>query len=113
MTTSRENRRHARQGCPEDMTVKYAYFNRTQYFDARLRNVSDGGVLITSRNELHKGAFVTMHFNAGSSSRHFSALRPGLRCSLAIVQIQWCRCLEDDPTGGYEVGARYMFPVDA
>jgi hypothetical protein len=107
-----ENRRHERRDCPEDMTVKYAYFNRTQYFDALLRNMSDGGVLISSRYELHKGAIVTMHFSAGSSSKHYAADRPRLRFTLALMQIQCCRWLEDEPTGGYEVGARYPFPVD-
>jgi hypothetical protein len=112
MTTLRENRRHERRGCPEDMTVKYAYFNQAHYYDARLRNMSDGGVRITSRNELHKGAHVTIHFNTGRSARHSAVDRPRFRCVLAVVQVQWCRWLEDESAGEYEVGARYLFPVD-
>ena len=112
MADFRENRRHERWVCPEDMTVKYAHFNRTQYFDARLRNMSDGGVLITGRNALRKGTIVTMHFKSCRSKRNDSIDRPRLRCTLALLEIQWCRPAKSELFAGYEVGARYLFPLD-
>ncbi len=112
MTTVRENRRHKRRDCPEAMTVKYTHFNQDRSYKAKLRNMSDGGVFITCRHALKKGNILTMHFTSVTTPDAAGTVRPKPRCTLALAEVQWVRPLADDPSAGYEVGARYLFPMD-
>jgi hypothetical protein len=108
MESNAEKRSEDRQNC--DAVIEWAYFNREDYFNARMLNFSRGGSYFVSSQPLIPGATVLIRLRDFESAGREACDRCALRTT-ALGEIKWCRELSDVPPVRFGIGVRYHFPV--
>jgi hypothetical protein len=108
MQSNTEKRCENRRNC--DAVIECTYFNREDYFHARMLNYSNGGGYFVSSQPLIPGATVLIRLrdfeSAGGEPLGCCAMR-----TTALGEVKWCRELSDAPPGRFGVGVRYHYPV--
>jgi hypothetical protein len=102
-----EKRSENRQKC--DAAIEWAYFNRGDYFSARMLNFSKGGGYFVSGQPLIPGATILMRLRGFDSAGRGSRERRTLRTT-ALGEVKWCRELSST-AAQFGIGVRYHFPV--
>jgi hypothetical protein len=102
-----EKRCEDRQDC--DAAVEWAYFNKADFFSARLLNFSKGGSYIECAKSLIPGATILIRLQKDAYYSGESA-----SCSLrttALGEVKWCRELQEKQPQLFGIGVRYHIPV--
>jgi len=102
-----EKRSEDRQNC--DAEVEWAYFNKADFFNARLLNFSGGGSYIECAQSLIPGATILIRLQARDPSNEDAPV-----CNMrttALGEVKWCRELRAEPPHRFGVGVRYHIPV--
>ena len=107
MGTLLEKRCEDRQKC--DAEVKWAYFNKADFFNARLRNFSGGGSYLECAQPLIPGATILIRLQANVSSNESAPGR--ILRTTALGEVKWCRELRTEPAHRFGIGVRYHIPV--
>jgi hypothetical protein len=102
-----EKRCEDRQNC--DAEVEWAYFNKADFFNARLLNFSGGGSYMESAQPLIPGATILIRLQP----RAALADKPPIRNmrTTALGEVKWCRELHAEPSHRFGIGVRYHIPV--
>lgn len=107
MERNTEKRCENRRGC--DAAIEWAYFNKGDFFGARLLNFSQGGGYFVSGQPLLPGATILIRLRQFDPARAESS-DSGLRTT-ALGEVKWCRELFGDPAVRFGIGVRYHIPV--
>lgn len=102
-----EKRCEDRQKCDAD--VEWAYFNKADFFNARLLNFSGGGSYIECAKPLIPGATILIRLQACAVSGD----KPPI-CNMrttALGEVKWCRELQAEQIQRFGIGVRYHIPV--
>ena len=102
-----EKRREARQKC--DAEVEWAYFNKADFFYARLLNFSGGGSYIECAKPLIPGATILIRLQTCAASGGEPLIRD-MRTT-ALGEVKWCRELQAEQIQRFGIGVRYHIPV--
>ncbi|MCU0603617.1 MAG: PilZ domain-containing protein [Desulfobacterales bacterium] len=102
-----EKRCEDRQEC--DAVVEWAYFNKADFFNARLLNFSGGGSYIECTQPLIPGATILIRLQACAASGGPPPIR-NMRTT-ALGEVKWCRELPAQPPHRFGIGVRYHIPV--
>lgn len=102
-----EKRCEDRQNC--DAEVKWAYFNKADFFNARLLNFSGGGSYIECAQPLIPGATILIRLQTSASSAGEPPSR-NMRTT-ALGEVKWCRELHAGQSQRFGIGVRYHIPV--
>jgi hypothetical protein len=107
MGSRSEKRCEDRQHC--DAAVEWAYFNKADFFNARLLNFSKGGSYFECAQSPITGATILIRLKK-------DAYRGGLSPSqymrtTALGEVKWCRELQEPQSRRYGIGVRYHIPV--
>ncbi|NNL77480.1 MAG: PilZ domain-containing protein [Desulfobacterales bacterium] len=104
---STEKRRQLRHKC--EATIEWSYFNKDIYFDAKLRNFSEGGVYLETVHDLKPGATIFMKMNMVSSIK-IDSLNHKRPRSVTMGEVKWRIDLSESDQSYYGVGVRYPIP---
>lgn len=102
-----EKRCEDRQHC--DAVVEWAYFNKADFFNARLMNFSRGGGYFECAQSLIPGATILIRLQKGAFSSGESG-SPHMRTT-ALGEVKWCRELQERQPRRFGIGVRYHIPV--
>lgn len=102
-----EKRCEDRQDC--DAEVEWAYFNKADFFNARLLNFSGGGSYIECAQPLIPGATILIRLQTCAASGDKSPIR-NMRTT-ALGEVKWCRELHAEQSHRFGSGVRYHIPV--
>lgn len=103
-----EKRSEDRQGC--DAAVEWAYFNKADFFNARLLNFSGGGGYMECARPLIPGATILIRVQSCDASGGEPPSSRHLRTT-ALGEVKWCRELHADQPHRFGIGVRYHIPV--
>lgn len=103
-----EKRKYLRHKC--EATVECSYFNKENYFDAKLRNFSKSGVYFETGHDLKPGAtiFLKMILVSSSEIKSLDHERPRL---VTLGEVKWRIDLSGSDQPYYGVGVRFPFPA--
>ena len=101
-----EKRGHERHDC--EAIVEWSYFNKNQFFDAKLRNFSKSGVYFETGHDLKPGAtiFLKMIFVSSSEINSLDHEHPRL---VSLGEVKWRIDLSGSDQPYYGVGVRFPF----
>jgi hypothetical protein len=102
-----EKRCEDRQNCEAE--VEWAYFNKEDFFNARLLNFSRGGSYMECAQSLIPGATILIRLQACTSSTG-EPLSRNIRTT-ALGEVKWCRELCAGQPHRFGIGVRYHIPV--
>jgi hypothetical protein len=108
MESSTEKRCEDREVC--EAVVEWAYFNRGDYFSARMLNFSKSGGYFVSNQPLIPGATVLIRIRNLESARKAASDLSTLRTT-ALGEVKWCQELSGAQPARFGIGVRYHFPV--
>jgi hypothetical protein len=108
MGSNAEKRCEDRRNC--DAAIEWAYFNRGDYFNARMLNFSKGGGYFVSSQPLIPGATVLIRLRDFESAAREACDRSAMRTT-SLGEVKWCRELSGAPPVRFGIGVRYHFPV--
>jgi hypothetical protein len=103
-----EKRRRVRHKC--EATIKWSYFNKEVYFDAKLLNFSADGVYFETGYDLKPGATIFLKMDMVCSSEIDSLAHERPR-SVSLGEVKWQRDLSRSDQSFFGVGVRYPFPA--
>ena len=102
-----EKRCEDRQDC--DAVVEWAYFNKADFFSARLLNLSKGGGYFECAQSLIPGATILIRMQKDAYTGGESAIR--YMRTTALGEVKWCRELQEKQPHRFGIGVRYHIPV--
>jgi hypothetical protein len=112
MEQTPERRRYERFACGS--TLQWAYFNRTQFHNARMSNFSHAGVCFESPEALVPGASVLVRLE-NYQAECTAECRDKSDCpwprSIAVGEVKWCRDATDGGPSAFGAGVRFHLPV--
>lgn len=108
MDSQMEKRSENRLPC--DAAIEWAYFNKADFFSARLLNFSLSGGAFTSSKRVIPGSNVFIRVQKLISCGGEAADRNWIRTT-ALGEVKWCRQSADQKPLRFEVGIRYHVPV--
>ncbi|MGE5256674.1 MAG: hypothetical protein ACM3KE_08400 [Hyphomicrobiales bacterium] len=107
MRARSEKRCEDRQKC--DAAVEWAYFNKADFFSARLLNFSKGGSYFESPQSLIPGATILIRLQK-DAYRGGESASSHMRTT-ALGEVKWCRELQEKQPHRFGIGVRYHIPV--
>ncbi len=108
MDSQLEKRCESRFPC--DAAIEWAYFNKADFFSARLLNFSQSGGYFTSSKGVITGSTVFIRLQKCISCGGEAAERNWIRTT-ALGEVKWCRQSAGRKPLRFEVGIRYHVPV--
>jgi hypothetical protein len=108
MKSQHEKRCEDRQPC--EAVVEWAYFNKPDFFSARLLNFSKGGSYFESEQPPVAGATILIRLRQCDANRAEVQRQDGIRTT-TLGEVKWCRELPDRKTPRFGAGVRYHIPV--
>lgn len=108
MGSQSEKRSEVRHPC--DATIEWAYFNKGDFFSARLFNFSRSGGCFVSQQGVIPGATVQIRLQKCISCGGEPADRNWVRTT-GLGEVKWCRPSGDRTPHRFEIGIRYHLPV--
>lgn len=107
MRARSEKRCEDRQNC--DAAVEWAYFNKADFFSARLLNFSKGGGYFESTQSPIPGATILIRLQK-DAYRGGESASSHMRTT-ALGEVKWCRELQEKQPHRFGIGVRYHIPV--
>ncbi len=108
MDAQMEKRSEGRFLC--DAAIEWAYFNKSDFFSARLLNFSPSGGAFTSSKGVIPGSTVFIRLHKLISCDGEATDRNWIRTT-ALGEVKWCRPSADQKPLRFEAGIRYHVPV--
>jgi hypothetical protein len=108
MELNAEKRCEERQKC--HAAIEWAYFNKSDFFCARLLNFSRGGGYFESGHPLIPGATILIRLQKYDSGDEGTAECRYMKTT-ALGEVKWCRELFGGPAVRFGIGVRYHIPV--
>ena len=102
-----EKRRSVRHKC--EAFLKWSFFNKEIYFDAKLLNFSESGVYFETGHDLKPGTTIFMKMEIDSLINFKFLDHDGPR-SVSMGEVKWRIDLSGNDQSYYGVGVRYPFP---
>ena len=95
---------------PCDALIEWAYFNKTEFHQARMLNFSRSGGHFVCEQGAIPGATVFIRLQECVSCGGGAAGRDWVRTT-GLGEVKWCRQSPDPNPMRFEVGIRYHVPV--
>jgi hypothetical protein len=108
MESNVEKRCEERQKC--HAAIEWAYFNKSDFFSARLMNFSRGGGYFESGHPPIPGATILIRLQKYDASSEAFADCSFMKTT-ALGEVKWCRELLGGPDMRFGIGVRYHIPV--
>lgn len=112
MEHSEDKRREERFSCGSP--VEWAYFNRPEKHNARMRNFSYAGVCLESPEALVHGATIVVRLEAYEAECR-SDCKDKNACpwprSLILGEVKWCRDINRSRPSLFGIGVKFHLPV--
>ncbi|MFO7708163.1 MAG: PilZ domain-containing protein [Desulfobacterales bacterium] len=112
MEKTSERRRQERFACGSPL--KWAYFNKAEFHNARMCNFSHAGVCFESAEALVPGAAVVVRLE-GYRVECVAECSDQSECpwprSIALGEVKWCRGANDGGPHLFGAGVRFHLPV--
>jgi hypothetical protein len=112
MEHSEEKRREERFSCGSP--VEWAYFNKSEKHNARMRNFSRAGACFESSRAPVHGATILVRLEAYQTDCR-SDCREGSDCpwprSMVLGEVKWCRDIAGSRLPLFGVGVKFQLPV--
>lgn len=112
MQDSDEKRREERFACGS--AVEWAYFNKPEKHNARMRNFSYAGACLESTQALVPGAAIVVRLETYPGECR-SDCREQSECpwprSLILGEVKWCRDITRSRPPRFGVGVKFHLPV--
>ena len=103
-----EKRADARHDCKA--IIKWSYFNKDAYFNAKLLNFSRGGAYIETAHDIKPRATIFIQVEMVLSSK-VNSLDYGRLRYVSLGEVKWRIDLSGNDQSYYGVGVRYPFPA--
>jgi hypothetical protein len=108
MGTPPEKRCEDRLGC--EARIKWAYFNKSDFFSGQLLNISPNGGYFLSEQGALPGSTLLIRVQKCISCNDRGPERSWIR-SNALCEVKWCREVANETGLPFAVGIRYHLPV--
>lgn len=108
MELNAEKRCEERRKC--HAAIEWAYFNKSDFFSARLLNSSRGGGYFECGHPLIPGVTILIRLQKYEPSDEASADCSYMKTT-ALGEVKWCREILGDATVRFGIGVRYHIPV--
>ena len=101
-----ENRRKAeRYRC--EARIKWSYFNRDRFHDAKISNFSQDGIYFETPHKIKPGTTILIRLETLTSNQMKSAEGVCLR-TVSLADVKWCTKSSTDGDNNYGVGVRHL-----
>ena len=101
-----ENRRRAER-YRSDARIKWSYFNRNRFYDAKVSNFSQDGIYFETPHKIKPGTTILIRLETLTSNNMKSAEAVCLR-TVSLADVKWCTKSSTDDDNNYGVGARHL-----
>jgi hypothetical protein len=101
-----ENRRRAER-YRSDARIKWSYFNKDRFYDAKVSNFSQDGIYFETPHTIKPGTTILIRLETLSSNNMKSAEAVCLR-TVSLADVKWCTKSSTDDDNNYGVGARHL-----
>jgi hypothetical protein len=102
-----EKRLDARYDC--EAIIKWSYFNKETYFDAKILNFSRSGIYIQTAHDIKPGTTIFIKLEI-LLSNNVNSLNHECLHTVSLGEVRWCIDLSGSDKSCYGVGLRYLFP---
>jgi hypothetical protein len=87
--------------------IKWSYFNKDRYFDAKILNCSQNGTYFETPHEIKPGVTILIRVENLISKNMISDEHLCLR-TVSLADVKWCRDSSQDGNSCFGVGARHF-----
>ena len=101
-----ENRRRAER-YRSDARIKWSYFNKDRFYDAKVSNFSQDGIYFETPHTIKPGTTILIRLETLSSNNMKSAEAVCLQ-TVSLADVKWCTKSSTDDDNNYGVGARHL-----
>ena len=102
-----EKRLDVRYDC--EAIIKWSYFNKETFFDAKVLNFSRSGIYFQTTHEIKPGATIFIKLEI-LLSKNVNSLNHECLRTVSLGEVRWCIDLSGSDKSYYGVGLRYPFP---
>jgi hypothetical protein len=101
-----ENRRRAER-YRSDARIKWSYFNKDRFYDAKVSNFSQDGINFETPHKIKPGTTILIRLETLTTNNMKSAETVFLR-TVSLADVKWCSESSIDRANNYGVGARHL-----
>ena len=105
-----ENRRRAER-YRSDARIKWSYFNKNRFYDAKISNFSQDGIYFETPHKIKPGTTILIRLETLTSNNMKSAETVFLR-TVSLADVKWCSEASIDTANNYGVGVRHLISGD-
>ena len=101
-----ENRRKTER-YKSEATIKWSYFNKDNFYDAKICNFSQDGVYFETSHRIKPGTTILIRLETLTSNNMKSAETVCLR-TVSLADVKWCSESLIDGTNNFGIGVRHL-----
>ena len=88
--------------------IKWSYFNKGRYYDAKILNCSPNGNYFETSHEIKPGTTILIRLDTHLAKKNIRSDHPLCLRTVYLAEVKWCKNSSESGDAYFRVGVRHL-----